>query len=61
MADVAAHLTDRVLPRLRLRQWVLTVSKRLRYSLRCDADLHAAALRWLLRVVEQALRVSFAV
>jgi hypothetical protein len=40
---------------------VLTEPKRLRYSLRCDADLQAAALRWLLRVVEQALRVSFAV
>lgn len=30
MADVAAHLTDRVLPWLPVRQWVLSIQKRLR-------------------------------
>jgi DNA polymerase III psi subunit len=31
MAETAAHLTDHVLPRLPVRQWVLSVPKRLRY------------------------------
>jgi hypothetical protein len=30
MADVAAHLTDYVLPHLPVRQWVLSLPKRLR-------------------------------
>ena len=31
MAETAAHLTDHVFPRLPVRQWVLSVPKRLRY------------------------------
>ena len=30
MAEVAAHVTDHVLPHLPVRQWVLSVPKRLR-------------------------------
>ena len=56
MVATAAHLTDHVLPRLPVRQWVLAVPKRLRYFLQRDADLQGAALRLFLRVVEQRLR-----
>ena len=56
MVATAAHLTDHVLPRLPVRQWVLAVPKRLRYFLHRDADLQGAALRVFLRVVEQQLR-----
>jgi hypothetical protein len=56
MVATAAHLTDHVLPRLPVRQWVLAVPKRLRYFLHRDADLQGAALRLFLRVVEQCLR-----
>jgi hypothetical protein len=31
MVETAAHLTDHVFPRLQVRQWVLSVPKRLRY------------------------------
>nr|WP_232222238.1 transposase zinc-binding domain-containing protein [Thioalkalivibrio paradoxus] len=31
MAETAAHLADHVLPRVPVRQWVLSVPKRLRY------------------------------
>jgi len=31
MVETAAHLTDHVFPRLPVRQWVLSVPKRLRY------------------------------
>ena len=56
MVETAAHLTDHVVPRLPVRQWVLAVPKRLRYFLQRDADLQGAALRLFLRVVEQCLR-----
>ena len=55
-AETAVRLADRVLPRLPLRQWVLTVPKRLRYFLHRDTDLQSAALRLFLRVIEDALR-----
>ena len=53
MVATAAHLTEHVLPPLPVRQGVLAVPKRLRYFLHRDADLRGAALRLLLRVVEQ--------
>jgi hypothetical protein len=53
MVETAAHLTDNVLPRLPVRQWVLAVPKRLRYFLERDAELQGAALRLFLRVVER--------
>jgi len=56
MVATAAHLTDHVLPRLPVRQWVLAVPKRLRYFLHRDADLQGTALRLFLRMVEQCLR-----
>ena len=54
--ETAAHLADRVLPPLPVRQWVLAVPKRLRYFLERDAALQGAALRLFLRAVEQCLR-----
>ena len=36
MAEAAAHLCDHVFPRLPVRQWVLSVPKRLRYQLQRD-------------------------
>ena len=56
MVATAAHLTDRVLPPLPVRQWVLAVPTRLRYFLHRDAGLQGAALRLFLRAVEQCLR-----
>jgi len=56
MAETAAHLTDHVFPRLPVRQWVLSVPKRLRYFLQRDTALQGAVLRILLREVERCLR-----
>jgi hypothetical protein len=56
MVATAAHLTDHVLPRLPVRQWVLAVPKRMRYFLQHDTDLQGTALHLYLRVVEQRLR-----
>ena len=39
MADTAAHLVDRVLPDVPVRQWVLSVPHALRYRLAYDAKL----------------------
>ena len=50
IVEIAAHLTDSVLPDLPLRQWVLAVPKRLRYFLQrhrtsgcCRGVLHQGA------------------
>jgi len=56
MAETAAHLSDHVFPRLPVRQWVLSVPKRLRYFLQRDTALQGAVLRILLRGVERCLR-----
>ncbi len=56
MVETAAHLADHVFPRLAVRQWVLSVPKRLRYFLQTDAALQGAVLRIFLRVVERSLR-----
>lgn len=58
IAEVSAHLCDRVIPQVPVRQWVLSVPKRLRPHLAGDADLAGAVLRILLRVIEGALRES---
>jgi Putative transposase/Transposase zinc-binding domain len=56
MVATAAHLSDHVLPPLPLRQWVLSVPKRLRYFLHDDAVLQGVVVRILLRAVERCLR-----
>ena len=56
MAETAAHLADHVFPPLPVRQWVLSVPKRLRYFLQRDPEALSAVLHILLRVIEGRLR-----
>ena len=51
MADTAAHLVDRVLPRVPVRQWVLSLPFGLRYRLAYDRELTAEVLRIFVRAV----------
>jgi hypothetical protein len=55
MAETAAHLTDHVFPRLPVRQWVLSVPKRLRYFMQRDGVVLNMVLRIFLRVIAQSL------
>jgi len=56
MAETAAHLVDHVIPPLPVRQWVLSVPKRLRWYLEREPRALSAVLRILLRVIEVHLR-----
>jgi len=56
MAETAAHLTDHVFPRLPVRQWVLSVPKRLRYFMQRDGVVLNMVLRIFLRVIAQSLQ-----
>ncbi len=56
MAETAAHLSDHVFPRLPVRQWVLSVPKRLRYYMQRDGPVLNMVLRIFLRVIEQTLQ-----
>ncbi len=56
MADTAAHLVDRVLPRVPIRQWVLSLPFALRYRLAFDGPLTSAILGLFLRTVFSSLR-----
>lgn len=58
MAEIAAHLSDSVVPAVPMRQWVLSVPKRLRPHLMLNPDMAGAVLRILLRVIRSELRVS---
>ena len=51
MSELAAHLVDRVLPAVPIRQWVFTVPVPVRYQLAFDAGLTRAVLRVCLRTV----------
>jgi hypothetical protein len=51
MHDTAAHLVDRVIPRLPMRQWVATFPRRVRWHLAADPKLASLALREVLRVI----------
>jgi hypothetical protein len=55
MAEVAAHLTDQVLPWLPVRQWVLSVPKRLRPYLQGDASVASGVLHIFLRAIRATL------
>jgi len=55
MAETAAHLVDHVFPPLPVRQWVLSLPKRLRYFLKSNPAAVTAALQILLRVIRQEL------
>jgi len=56
MADTAAHLVDRVLPEVPVRQWVLSLPFALRYRLAYDAQLTSAVLGVFVRTVFSSLR-----
>ena len=56
MADTAAHLVDRVLPEVPIRQWVLTLPYPLRYRCAYDARLASAGLRAFVRALFAELR-----
>jgi hypothetical protein len=56
MVETAAHLTDHVIPRLPVRQWVLSVPKRLRYFMQRDGAVLNLVLRIFLRVIAQSLQ-----
>ncbi|MEJ2340320.1 MAG: transposase zinc-binding domain-containing protein [Gemmatimonadales bacterium] len=56
MADTAAHLVDRVLPRVPVRQWVLSLPFGLRYRLAHDRELTADVLRVFVRAIFSSLR-----
>ncbi|MCP3936045.1 MAG: transposase, partial [Actinomycetia bacterium] len=56
MADTAAHLVDRTLPQVPVRQWVLSLPFGLRYRLAYDRELTAAVLRVFVRAVFASLR-----
>jgi len=56
MVETAAHLTDHVFPRLPVRQWVLSVPKRLRYFMQRDGAVLNMVLRIFLRVISQSLQ-----
>jgi hypothetical protein len=58
MAKTAAHLVDQVFPPLPVRQWVLSVPKRLRYFLEREPGAVTAVPHMFLRVVEAHLRRS---
>jgi hypothetical protein len=56
MAERAAHLADRVLPDVPVRQWVLSMPYRLRYLLAWDHDLCRAVAAMLARALDRLLR-----
>ena len=56
MADTAAHLVDCVLPKVPVRQWVLTLPYPLRYRCAYDAALTSEVLRAFLRALFSTLR-----
>jgi hypothetical protein len=58
MAETAAHLTDQVLPRLPVRQWVLSVPKLLRYFMQRDGPVLGMVLGIFLRVIAQTLQAN---
>jgi hypothetical protein len=56
MAQTAAHLVDHVIPPVAMRQWVLSLPKRLRWYLHHDAALSTPVLRIFLEEIERALQ-----
>lgn len=56
MVETAAHLVDHVIPRVPMRQWVLTVPKRIRYFLQRNPRLFGGVLRVFMRALNTVLR-----
>jgi hypothetical protein len=61
MADTAAHLVDRVLPEVPIRQWVLSLPYTLRFRVAYDSNLVSAVLHIFVQAVFASLRRSFSV
>ena len=55
MVATAAHLVDTVIPRVPMRQWVLSLPKRLRPALRADPVLATRVLRIFIDSIERRL------
>jgi hypothetical protein len=55
MVKTAAHLVDHVFPQVPVRQWVLSLPKRLRYFLQQDPALCRRVQRLFLQVIEAEL------
>lgn len=49
MNDTAAHLLDRVIPHVPIRQWVMTFPRRIRDHLAADPKVATMALREVTR------------
>ena len=60
MVGTAAHLVDSVIPRVRMRQWVLSLPKRLRPARRNQAALATRVLRIFIGNIQRELRRSAA-
>ena len=58
MAETAAYLVEQVFPQVPVRQWVLSLSKHLRYFLHHEPALIGPVLRIFLDAVEDRLKVS---
>ena len=56
MVETAAHMVDHVLPRVPIRQWVLSVPKRVRWHLREKPEAASGLLKVFLRAVETTVR-----
>ena len=56
MADTAAHLVDRVIPDVPVRQWVLSPPHALRYRVAYDSQLLADLIRIFIRAIFSFLR-----
>jgi hypothetical protein len=54
--ETVAHPTDHVFSHLPVRQWVLSVPKRLRYFMQRDEAVLNTVLRLFLRVIAQTLK-----
>ena len=56
MAETAAHLVDHVFPKVPVRQWVLSLPKRLRYYLYHDPKIASKVLRIFLDEISKQLK-----
>ena len=56
MAETAAHLVDHVFPKVPVRQWVLSLPKRLRYYLYQDPKIASKVLKIFLDEISKQLK-----
>lgn len=59
MAETAAHLVDHVFPKVPVRQWVLSLPKRLRYYLYHDPKIASKVLKIFLDEIYKQLKQQF--